>query len=252
MKRLIFILLILACGCAQGKSFKDWLCEFLGIRSGYYDKATQVRSGIQWGTGNELVRYNLETKSETVVWTATGLCSPAKVSETEIAVIRREGDGRVKENEAGLWLVTLAGPSPEAKQVTADKMLLAILGSVATHPRKLLIASTVGQGRKLSETDVDSKTVSAPQNLPPLDLNLVETMLPSGAFRGDRFLAASKQKEVFRLTVTDLSKWPKDYSKFVGPSEQEDTRFKDSFDRIDPIWLDDQNIIYIRKNIQTK
>jgi hypothetical protein len=226
---------------APTNKFKKWLSALLGIDTRFYTAASETRARRPVLSGEELIQLTLKSKEEKVIWRATGLASPISVGPIGIAVLRHAGPGLDK-NDAGLWVVSNQG---EPRLIISDDSLLVIFGPVKPEneakqqesPELLVLKNGKDQRKTLIQVNVVTKHVAERRDVPEGPLDFIEQLPRSGAFRNNRFL--DSMPPAWQLQIRDVESYQTKYDELIGPSG-------DNMKRIDPIWIDDGTICYVR------
>jgi hypothetical protein len=244
------ISLVLVVGLASDvgaqSRLKDWICRVLGIKVQTYNRLSQVRSDPEPTLGARLMRLKLSDGQEKVVWQCDGCWSPVALSETEAAILKRDG----------IWLVPLADGSPApAQPKIASQNLVAIIGLLDRQSKEVIVAQrNTTPGCKYSLLQANLSTGEMKDLVGPTERclegsNQLLLTVNAGRLRDDKLLFAPRN-----TSDTPRTLWRGIYTQRQG-SDSVDYRSErlipaidrndDGVDRYDPNWISDSEIIYI-------
>lgn len=227
-------------------SFKDWICRVLGIKTQTYNRLSQVREDeFEPIPGARLVRLRLPDEQETPVWQCN-CWSPAMISETEVAVLKRDG----------IWIVPLteSAPKPERPKIAASN-IVAIIGLIAGQSKQLIVAQSnnvAGCPYILRQADLTAGQIKELADAPKkclagsgeLGLNIV-----AGRLRNDKVLYASQSSSDALHILWKGIYTRKPNSDDLDYKQERLTptldRNDDGVDRYDPNWINDNEMIYV-------
>ncbi|HMG72832.1 MAG TPA: hypothetical protein VK582_04970 [Pyrinomonadaceae bacterium] len=247
----MIISLVLGVGLASNVSaqsrLSDWICRILGIRVQTYNRLSQVRPGEEEPTlGARLMRLKLPEGQEKLVWQCDGCWSPVALSETEAAVLRRDG----------IWLVPLAerSPAPTQPKIAAQN-IVAIIGLLDRQSKQVIVAQrnrSPGCAYVLLQANLSNgeiKELVGPTEKCLEGPNQLLLTINAGRLRDDKLLFAPKNKSdtprtLWRGTYTQRQDSDKvDYrsERLIPAIDSND----DGVDRYDPNWIKDNEVIYV-------
>jgi len=233
----IFILSFTFAVVPQPNTFKQWLCRILGIDPKVYDKISKVR-GADGGHGMSLVRLNLLSGQEQTLWRCNGCWSPSAAGEDNIVVIKQDG----------IWLLSLTRHD-EATLKVAGTDLTVILGQMSGQTQALLVLQRTGNSHipgdcnlRLRVANLRSGTLQDPLDQPQPCVRLAE-VIKVDRIRANQEIRESRpdpqtgNRSLLKAVIAENDNRPLVFSNLFGG--------RDSVDRFDPIWLDDQTIAYL-------
>jgi hypothetical protein len=231
----------------QAKTFKEWFCGLLGINPKVYDKLTRTRGPDDPIPGARLMKLNLETGNEEVVWNCIGCWSPVMVNSTDIAVLKKDA----ATGQSQIWILPAAKATGQ-HQVFAGAGIDMLVG-LANKPNKLLLLQKNADCKKSSEGDEFSireidlgfpgSKLEKPADLPQQCVSLIDAVPKPDQIRNQILLSNSAKLDINsgQRKRRELTKLPVNDKYFAPLAPQLD----EQFERYDPIWLSDREVIYI-------
>jgi len=192
------------------------------------------------------MRLKLSESQEKLVWQCDGCWSPVALSETEAAVLRRDG----------IWLVPLAerAPAPTEPRIGAQN-IVAIIGLLDRKSKQVIVAqrnNRPGCAYVLLQANLSNgeiKELEGPAERCLQGPNQLLMTINAGRLRDDKLLFAPRNK-----SDTPRTLWRGIYTQRQG-SDNLDYRSEsllpaidrndDGVDRYDPNWISADEIIYV-------
>jgi len=223
---------------AKPIGFKDWLCRLLGIDPNVYGKLSRVRGGEN-SPGMSLVRLDLRDGKEQLLWKCNGCWSPSFVSAGQIAVIKPDG----------IWLFSADTPDQPKLSVSANG-LTSILGLISGQTQRLLVVQKVSDRNaqrdcqfRLLEANLTTGTLRELADAPQPCVRLAE-VIKADRIRGNQVIRESSpapnsgKRSILKAQLSNDSNRKPVFTPLIS-GQREDV------DRFDPIWLDDQTVVYL-------